>query len=166
MQFWIRKFYAELLSASSWGCELKCKKIGRWISDDFVSLFVRLWVEMTLLIAFWENAESASSWGCELKYVCYSYSYSKRSQPLREAVSWNTGIPVMGVIAEIVSLFVRLWVEIVQKGTSMWLHRQPLREAVSWNRIGNCTYILDRSQPLREAVSWNLNLCVLQEVQV
>ena len=55
-----------------------------------------------------------------------------------------------------VSLFVRLWVEIMNLAVFRRLREcQPLREAVSWNiqrtnYRNNCL-----CQPLREAVSWN-----------
>ena len=53
---------------------------------------------------------SASSWGCELKYAYESRQTWRSSQPPREAVSWNdvAGSYVVGIV---VSLLVRLWVE-------------------------------------------------------
>ena len=79
---------------------------------------------------------SASSWGCELKCYNFCRKTSVRGQPLREAVSWNTIISqiVTGMICQplreavswneeynkqrkeqsIVSLFVRLWVEMLR----------------------------------------------------
>ena len=106
-------------------------------SGKWVSLFVRLWVEIARFIPV-------------SGYTC--------SQPLREAVSWNTvnyvGERVKGKSASswgcelkyknivlpmltwIVSLFVRLWVEItVEKFSMSDIRCQPLREAVSWNKI-------------------------------
>ena len=66
-------------------------------------------------------------------------------------------MPKIFLQAVIVSLFVRLWVEIVTPFPSnIPESRQPLREAVSWN----CRFCVALSvfpgQPLREAVSWNL----------
>ena len=121
---------------------------------------------------------SASSWGCELKsdrlirHVCHL------RQPLREAVSWNPSYPSMPRNRLHVSLFVRLWVEILRFRTAipwavvslfvrLWVEivnyvkktkhvpRQPLREAVSWNKLLKvfCQFLC--GQPLREAVSWN-----------
>ena len=99
-----------------------------------VSLFVRLWVEIVLL----KSTEilrgmSASSWGCELKYDCNIFTAWIHGQPLREAVSWNILLVLLGYSC----------------------NRQPLREAVSWNiqsiSIRGWVY----GQPLREAVSWN-----------
>ena len=147
---------------------------------------------------------SASSWGCELKWICNqnrerrwscqplreAVSWNKtvtgeperhRSQPLREAVSWNPSLSFYQ-FPLVVSLFVRLWVEIrcwrksdieirVSLFVRLWVEiackhwfqldisRQPLREAVSWNTV----FVIERnfswSQPLREAVSWNIKLC-------
>ena len=120
-------------SASSWGCELKCVSCLRrtictrqplreavsWnvfiiilVRPVTVSLFVRLWVEITV----------------------EKFSMSDiRCQPLREAVSWN----IKGVFSgnwRQVSLFVRLWVEIWHATPyTLRQDRQPLREAVSWN---------------------------------
>ena len=82
-----------MTSASLWGCELKFWNRGYTISEKFVSLLVRLWVEMylkwrnddeekvSLLVRLWVEIScspnlsvsnlSASLWGCELKYtVC------------------------------------------------------------------------------------------------
>ena len=82
---------------------------------------------------------SASSWGCELKCRSYRGVKRPRRQPLREAVSWNVYLIIIvhcsdssasswgcelkyyenytGSIAGAVSLFVRLWVEILRQ---MW----------------------------------------------
>ena len=125
-----------------------------------VSLFVRLWVEIPLKVSYplW-YLPSASSWGCELKYdpTCWTFNLFPR-QPLREAVSWNTDCPIYPWVSvrqplreavswnylcfstkqyfEIVSLFVRLWVEIRYfRYSSTVKSGQPLREAVSWNRL-------------------------------
>ena len=77
-----------------------------------VSLFVRLWVEIFLTRYQRERKSSASSWGCELKYVVGQLlDVLVLSQPLREAVSWN------------VNSFLLLCDFLCQ----------PLREAVSWN---------------------------------
>ena len=101
-------------------------------------------------------------------------------QPLREAVSWNNPISFNPATWQ-VSLFVRLWVEMLQYSLCkrhfwsasswgcelkywvwVWACRiwqsQPLREAVSWNVClpGNMWIYL--CQPLREAVSWNEDL--------
>ena len=101
---------------------------------------------------------SASSWGCELKYCLMRIFECHASQPLREAVSWNYFFHRFFLKAQTVSLFVRLWVEIVQNDIGkhltivslfvrLWVemsdnwrlrkmtNRQPLREAVSWNNF-------------------------------
>ena len=120
-------------SASSWGCELKLQhrmpcfgnggqplreavswnthRMNSYWEGEFVSLFVRLWVEITTQLHKILTMPSASSWGCELKYICTSKSNYIYCQPLREAVSWNN----MGFNDLKLS------------------SRQPLREAVSWN---------------------------------
>ena len=77
-------------SASSWGCELKYRVICPFWHGCFVSLFVRLWVEMWIYLPFSQTIKSASSWGCELKWNQSSQCQWMHRQPLREAVSWNT----------------------------------------------------------------------------
>ena len=130
------KSWKELMSASSWGCELKLFSGRANKNGSMVSLFVRLWVEInvevdyrirtsvSLFVRLWVEIyshrmsdtyypSSASSWGCELKWLCRMFLLDFPSrQPLREAVSWNISFNAMkgGVIS--VSLFVRLWVEI------------------------------------------------------
>ena len=150
-------FCLKLLSASSWGCELKYECVVHVRRDYVVSLFVRLWVEMCH--GFW----------------LLSGSYR---QPLREAVSWNINLlrsvlygravslfvrlwvemsPVLAPMCALtVSLFVRLWVEIAREEAMQKLNdSQPLREAVSWNADNARNGFELVSQPLREAVSWN-----------
>ena len=110
---WALRLDVCVLSASSWGCELKwsCSSGMIWAvfrqplreavswndsgichqSDSYVSLFVRLWVEMTFTVFAPEfQVASASSWGCELKCESSNRIMFTRCQPLREAVSWNT----------------------------------------------------------------------------
>ena len=66
----------------------------------------------TPIFCWWE--QSASSWGCELKYVWGKIRKAGWGQPLREAVSWNAlGRHYSWKWS--VSLFVRLWVEIVYR---------------------------------------------------
>ena len=122
------------LSASSWGCELKLIHFTRKRVVKVVSLFVRLWVEMQDVWRTVYRTRSASSWGCELKCnflitspwspgqplrEAVSWNIISRhitefgeSQPLREAVSWNTWT-CCEQMGWLVSLFVRLWVEIL-----------------------------------------------------
>ena len=179
--------------------EIFCIRIHR--NADHVSLFVRLWVEMPerdsrpqsressasswgcelkWLISIGNTSlrRSASSWGCELKYEADAGgSFGTGRQPLREAVSWNNLLNYTA-FHFVVSLFVRLWVEIVlMVRLKTAKNRQPLREAVSWNTISwiracflvvslfvrlwvemlseLATIIASDRQPLREAVSWN-----------
>ena len=55
-------------------------------------------------------------------------------QPLREAVSWNEEYNKQRKEQSIVSLFVRLWVEMAWiMSIFLCVSCQPLREAVSWN---------------------------------
>ena len=84
-------YFALCMSASLWGCELKCLRGNDLVTPVSVSLLVRLWVEMSrsysyflnsfvsLLVRLWveiidhsvriyANPLSASLWGCELKY--------------------------------------------------------------------------------------------------
>ena len=80
---------SDRLSASSWGCELKYTSLDYHVFIG-VSLFVRLWVEITdkdrkeciiyvsLFVRLWVEIS---------KPGCYLYLYYR--QPLREAVSWN-----------------------------------------------------------------------------
>ena len=99
---------------------------------------MRLWVEMQQKQPDHWYSLSASSWGCELKY--------KIHRCIRHATA--------------VSLFVRLWVEILSDSEiPRGQVSQPLREAVSWNI--EITYDITEwiSQPLREAVSWNSQSC-------
>ena len=126
---------------------------------------------------------SASSWGCELKYSWMQRKYVSYSQPLREAVSWNTSMkPVLSLTSRqplreavswnefdafdfsdaFVSLFVRLWVEIVY----VRLVRNITPSASSWGcelKSSQCRS-LPRTfrQPLREAVSWNMTSHAMQ----
>ena len=104
-------------------------------TDPFygVSLLVRLWVEITAPGSVGQTGKSASLWGCELKFhevildehvacqpPCEAVSWNMEArkerdmiyrQPPCEAVSWNMG-RVRGYTADrIVSLLVRLWVE-------------------------------------------------------
>ena len=82
-----------------------------------------------------EYFSSASSWGCELKYNMSKALLNSICQPLREAVSWNDTLidnmsfrmlsasswgcelkyfsDISPHLFNTVSLFVRLWVEIV-----------------------------------------------------
>ena len=122
-----------------------------------VSLFVRLWVEIPRLSRnFWtDNCQplrEAVSWNAAAPYGRFLYM---GSQPLREAVSWNIEI-TYNVTEQVVSLFVRLWVEILLILVILETNYcQPLREAVSWNVNSINTELANCGQPLREAVSWN-----------
>ena len=127
-------FCLKLLSASSWGCELKSNS-----SYDNNCAWM-----------------SASSWGCELKYCDKPHHASS----VPSASSWGCELKydISGTHPQlkVVSLFVRLWVEIIHKNNATARERsQPLREAVSWNVNSAIKILLSYRQPLREAVSWN-----------
>ena len=146
-----------LPSASSWGCELKYMVVEQLLPWGYVSLLVRLWVEMCIMPSEvhgserqppreavswntqgstrWERtASSASSWGCELK--------------CQQNRVWTSQTSV--------SLLVRLWVEIHKlHQAALRRSRQPPREAVSWNAMHHASVARTHRQPPREAVSWN-----------
>ena len=121
-------------SASSWGCELKS-----WCSCCHLACRSQPLREAVS----WNNGGkiqyvrypmSASSWGCELKYPGSVLGELEAGQPLRKAVSWNKKHDNYYVAGPVVSLFVRLWVEIWHATPyTLRQDRQPLREAVSWN---------------------------------
>ena len=105
------RLYRAYVSASLWGCELK-------------------WSHIHLLSNY---TPSASLWGCELKYRAFRPLPFLTGQPPCEAVSWNASVSpsapvikpsaslwgcelkctetVIGCIWRLVSLLVRLWVE-------------------------------------------------------
>ncbi len=99
-------------SASIWGCELKCS-----LNNCFC-------------ILFW----SASIWGCELKY---DSSFAEFKEELSASI-WGCELKFHSNLAFLraihVSLYMRLWVEIILFRLLHLRHsRQPLYEAVSWN---------------------------------
>ena len=126
---------AHIVSASLWGCELKFQNRPHAPSGERVSLLVRLWVEIKLLLPLLTASLSASLWGCELKY-------------------WL--IPE-GICARSVSLLVRLWVEIPlwrshwHNSWSASLWGCELKFRITFHNIRQT----DR-QPPCEAVSWNI----------
>ena len=122
-----------------------------------VSLFVRLWVEISSLapVFLMERVSLFVRLWVEIATVLLDV-LSGICQPLREAVSWNISLPTP-TSAHAVSLFVRLWVEIYKDYQMDELSScQPLREAVSWNVLKRRFIIVVECQPLREAVSWNI----------
>ena len=136
-------------SASLWGCELKCLEVVVFVSVVYVSLLVRLWVEMryeltlipallvSLLVRLWVEMQtcvvlthrtlSASLWGCELKSQYTHTTTTVYCQPPCEAVSWNRFMKINATISI----------------------RQPPCEAVSWNNIiPGCTEYDEESASL------------------
>ena len=75
-------------SASSWGCELKCNREICMRISRFVSLFVRLWIEIK-----WQDETVETV----------------LRQPLRETVRWNF-CKKCNRIYFFASFFIRLWV--------------------------------------------------------
>ena len=146
----------ELGSASSWGCELKyesqhwrrkshcCQPLreavswntlkSRTIEQIAVSLFVRLWVEMTITFSDGDS-ENVSLF-------------------VRLWVEISADEDLTKMLA--VSLFVRLWVEILVDVDDI---QRQMKLASSWGcelKWENvCHVICGCGQPLREAVSWN-----------
>ena len=149
----------------------------------YVSLLVRLWVEIFILLNNNYLTLSASSWGCELKCQILALETGIIRQPPREAVSWNENYTGKGIAKtesasswgcelkfhegdtihrwNVVSLLVRLWVEISCRPRNYFI----LTSASSWgcelkyirtlpaNRFFYC-------QPPREAVSWNVRTLI------
>ena len=121
--------------------------------------------------------ESTSSWGRELKYPLLFLKGNFCGRPLREVVSWNLIAKVFLAIT-LVDLFVRSWVEIIPRPSTLGKNTcRPLREVVSWNNLSTMLTEDDhlstsswgrelkygwrrrdgrkRCRPLREVVSWN-----------
>ena len=169
-----------MLSASSWGCELKCLYI---VHERNLSSRQPLREAVSWNITCEEADELFRSQPLREAVSWNSCSISEKEklirQPLREAVSWNVNCNVIICFRIYVSLFVRLWVEIqgsapvsgswtVSLFVRLWVEMlqmswkklmsscQPLREAVSWNAWPADTILEITGQPLREAVSWNM----------
>ena len=122
----------------------------------------------------------AVSWNA----LALQFALAVISQPLREAVSWNTNTYPNKNSLIVVSLFVRLWVEINQMLSEilpmmvslfvrLWVEIYDnfgtcvqKRSASSWGCELKCRkqLIMDSQnrQPLREAVSWNIHIIALQ----
>ena len=121
-------------SASSWGCELKCVHHHSRKAGYCQPLREAVSWNNGGKIQYVRYPMSASSWGCELKYPGSVLGELEAGQPLRKAVSWNKKHDNYYVAGPVVSLFVRLWVEIWHATPyTLRQDRQPLREAVSWN---------------------------------
>ena len=112
---------------------VEMKSYSPFVQLHSVSLLVRLWVEMGNRMGTPASQASASLWGCELKYRAFRPLPFLTGQPPCEAVSWNASVSpsapvikpsaslwgcelkctetVIGCIWRLVSLLVRLWVE-------------------------------------------------------
>ena len=100
------------LSASLWGCELKCERsqgnVHWWWSASLWGCELKYALYPLLL----NNGSSASLWGCELKYISGDTIFSGFVVSLLVRLwveipywsGWNDNV--------LVSLLVRLWVEI------------------------------------------------------
>ena len=107
-----RTQHYRLLSASSWGCELKCK----WLNVIYLETSQPLreavsWNKNTsnlTLVIYCQPLREAVSWNA----IIPDAPEVLPCQPLREAVSWNITKYYKTGIGQ-VSLFVRLWVEIL-----------------------------------------------------
>ena len=122
----------------------------------FVSLFVRLWVEM-YMIRFWEKARSVSLFvrlWVEMLILHLESWFLRVSLFVRLWVEISVNLAFTAHPP--VSLFVRLWVEmccwswtdmicLVSLFVRLWVE---MNMRVKHEQIPN-------SQPLREAVSWN-----------
>ena len=150
------------------------------MSKIAVSLFVRLWVEMSgWCLSYMIAMQSASSWGCELKYQLPAASFlPEYGQPLREAVSWNVLEDEYEINGSTSASSWGCELKLQNCAGATPEKGQPLREAVSWNlcsSVRGTAGILSASswgcelkylacdlcyfhscQPLREAVSWNV----------
>ena len=147
--------------------------------QSMVSLLVRLWIEMPartgrvptgpLSASLWgcelkygtkkkngSGTQSASLWGCELKYIVCINSGGIQCQPPCEAVNWNFFTPSSLALSRMVSLLVRLWIEMYRYFfQSVEGCRQPPCEAVNWNNISHDYTSYASRQPPCEAVNWN-----------
>ena len=172
-------FCLKLLSASSWGCELKfpveltdSHTINRQPLREAVSWNIILIPVITM------SSLSASSWGCELKYYGFEDFVRFRNVSLFVRLWVEIIPPMMPPVPVIVSLFVRLWVEM----TGWWMDCRQMKSASSWGcelkyMAAKANLIMSKSasswgcelkyrrngnierswrQPLREAVSWNV----------
>ena len=169
-------FCLKLPSASSWGCELKWCALNLCGVRDLVSLFVRLWVEMTLIASLGASCLVSlfvRLW-VEITYPCHRTGCCQ-CQPLREAVSWNF-LNYADNLLPPVSLFVRLWVEMTRKlwdlprstvslfvrlwvEISIWEHiQQILLSASSWGCELKCQSSRSNHPRKASASSWGCEL--------
>ena len=153
---------------------------SRWIpvSVRYVSLLVRLWVEMKFKASCIVTKLSASLWGCELKYNWCCKLWQRRKVSLLVRLWVEIFCTMYQIKTSRVSLLVRLWVEMALPphiflyfpSASLWgcelkcfvllpfvaVLGQPPCEAVSWNIFSFILIFHGYSQPPCEAVSWNI----------
>ena len=127
---------------------------------------MRLWVEIGNQQEPYSIGDvSASSWGCELKYLHMAESVLCS----KSASSWGCELKGMQHFVsakdKTVSLFVRLWVEILK----IICQNHKIASASSWGcelKYSSRSFPFRfYGQPLREAVSWN-NACAKQAVRL
>ena len=120
--YFVERFFLCFRSASLWGCELKCSQGGKFCVRIFVSLLVRLWVEIILfclcnICGQRQPPCEAVSWNWTVNGVYVGF----RGQPPCEAVSWN-----------IISSYI---ISICIKSASLWGCELKCRLAVSLIRL-------------------------------
>ena len=115
--------------AVSWNDRFHIRSAG-----SFVSLLVRLWVEIYSTQYVWGRDRVSLLVRLWVEIIIL---YSRR-------------------LMKSVSLLVRLWVEILKRISNyQTTKRQPPCEAVSWNTVGLLWPLAYLRQPPCEAVSWN-----------
>ena len=143
-------------SASSWGCELKCECKNE---NPIINLSASSWgceLKCRLYAKRLLDSRSASSWGCELKCNSLHQILCSAGVSLFVRLWVEIVFSCVQAFQELVSLFVRLWVEMFHQKTSCSGFRVSLFVRL-WVEI-LCESMYCRiavCQPLREAVSWN-----------
>ena len=160
VRLWVEMMHRTLksvsmMSASLWGCELKCGSYAIGLCGLPVSLLVRLWVEIQL-----SSKHLKFAWVSLLVRLWVEIPPRGSPSP-PHAVSLLVRLWVEILLSYLpwlqppVSLLVRLWVEMANIPDSNSDSCQPPCEAVSWNDNILCCSNIKSSQPPCEAVSWN-----------
>ena len=141
-------------SASSWGCELKYHEVRQKKRSPGQPLREAVSWNVNHINCFIRKKSQPLREAVSWNDICFMRRTVPSSQPLREAVSWNEPDTKVGPLS-LVSLFVRLWVEIARFiPVSGYTCSQPLREAVSWNTVN---YVGERVKG-KSASSWGCEL--------
>ena len=149
------KHHFHSMSASLWGCELKCKKVGIKMAEisqppcEAVSWNNNVRTNHNIFHS--QPPCEAVSWNYQLIYMICLIP----CQPPCEAVSWNVGIPCkyLGTLRQPPCEAVSWNINVSE--TLDETKRQPPCEAVSWNNFFGCSHTVYNRQPPCEAVSWN-----------